>query len=242
MKIVHLNNYPKMKGEFSESNNDYFYSLYDNYDDLSDYEFSIFPIADITITFGVHSNDVVLLAIIFEKEKFTLEDVHKWLNTYKFKLGKRTDKGFILGAKHVIKGYSFSDNVIILYEKGSKKISYRDIEFNEALDFMRFDNFNILEDKPKKPDSLRIILNKEEINYIPRIDFFDLLICNGTVIEADYVDNYMGNIGFFKSGTSKPKAYVLEFETTIYIDVYTDKFGNRYCMVNFRVFTTIDDF
>ncbi|MCB2292656.1 hypothetical protein LGK95_03780 [Clostridium algoriphilum] len=86
---------------------------------------------------------------------------------------------------------------------------------------------------------LVIYLNDEEMDKIPRLEFSidkDYIICNGTLIKADYIDSYNDNsIGFYRNGDSiNPIASLIDICTEVYIELSKREDGVTFCFIDYK--------
>ena len=97
---------------------------------------------------------------------------------------------------------------------------------------------NIKEIDPDNDEpGLKIFIDGEEFNEVPRIDFEqeNLIISNGSFINADYMDDYFGCVAFFQEiDPYLPVAWIQDKNTTVFIELLeNDDFG-LVCIVKFN--------
>ena len=183
-----------------------------------------------------------LVGILFYKENFSLAKIIDWLNLYNIKYAN-TDN-FVVNASEIIKGVLFKGNVIVLYKKGRKNVEIHCDDFIEITDYYEYieDEVDIgrsMSTKIKSTQKLVIHLNGKEINEIPRLEFQVkkyYIICNGILINADYIDVYNGNtIGFFKkTNPTNPIASLIDIHTEVYIEFSEREDGVIICLINYN--------
>ena len=168
---------------------------------------------------------VVLVSMDFYKSKFCLDDAVKWLEKNNVALGSKSTTEVIIDDAHeMITGLKFNGYPIVAYSRGNKRIRVATTDLVEITE--RFICERIKIDTGESKDvqfGLTIIYNDECIDGIPRIDLDmsrDLVICNGAVIVADYIDEYHGCLAFFREEEQIPVSFILDTNTTIYIDSY----------------------
>jgi hypothetical protein len=80
-----------------------------------------------------------------------------------------------------------------------------------------------------------IILNGKRIDTVPRIDFDlskDFILSNGQFIVADYMDDYLGNIGFYRETDPViPISYYLDNDAPVTIQIDEGPDGSKICVV-----------
>lgn len=160
-----------------------------------------------------------------------MQDVINWLADYKIVFNlKKYNETKVNDCERIISGLLFKGNQLILCKKGHKTITYDPAEFVEItekyvalkkeVNTTHAKNID-LESENKK---IQVILNGKKINHLKRINFAlskDLIIVNGSVMVADYIDTYCDTIGFYKSeDDSLPVAFILDNETTVNISIY----------------------
>lgn len=185
----------------------------------------------------------LLAGIAFYKNKFDIKKVIKWLKVYN--ISYINNESFVKSAKEIIEGIHFKGRVVVLYERGNKKVNFDKDSFIEITD-----RYNTIREKINTSNSKRlrkdlanngliVYLNDEKMDEIPKIEFDktkDFIICNGTLIKADYIDAYNEKtIGFYKKEMSKePIAYIVDSDTEVNIQLNYREDGAAVCYVDYR--------
>ena len=184
----------------------------------------------------------LLVGILFYKNIFNIEEVINWLKIYN--ISYVDNQSFIQNASELLKGIRFKDNVLVLYHKGNKKITFNCLDFPEITNIYDFSRAKIDTGKSKSTmkeqiEKLVIHLNDQEMDDVPRLEFDidkDYIICNGTLIKADYIDSYNENtIGFYKNeDPSNPIASLIDVCTEVYIDISEREDGVTFCFIDYK--------
>lgn len=169
----------------------------------------------------------------FSKESFCVQDIAQWMDTYHVKLYTNIDgnRVCVYSAKEIIEGLKLKGNVIVLYTPGNGEhiLDIDDLpEVTEKfIPSLQKRDTSYCKEIDSVERSMRIILNGEQMDHIPRIELDlskDMLICNGNVILADYVDDFSGCIGFYsKEKEWWPIAWIHDTATTVFIDIFEGK-------------------
>lgn len=192
------------------------------------------------------NNKMVLVSIEFYKNKFTIDQMITWLEFYKIYVGQMGEKPYTISdCSKVIAGLKFKGNILVLYQKGHNIIQLPESDYLEITDFFISNLQEINTGKTKGlQKGLIIRVNDEIVSEIPRFDFDmsrDIIISNGNCINADYIDEYSGGIGFYQEGDSAiPVAFLLDNNTTVDIEITQREDGSRICVVTHRYLIEVD--
>lgn len=224
----------------------YEYCLIMDYEDKClDFEIHAVPLSDVQVVLLEIDEKVELASVEFSKSNFNIEQIVTWIQSEEIYFGDRKK------AKHIIDRYSgiqagikFKGNVIALYEKGNKTVTLDTDNFHEITETFNVEFYKIDTTKSKKlQNGLSIILNGDLVNQIPRIDFErpkDMLISNGNLIKADYIDEYCGGIGIYRYDETEPIISFIDANTTVYIDLYKKTNGAQLCVIEYKYIIDIE--
>ena len=182
---------------------------------------------------------MILYAVQFPKERFTLSQIVEWMQEYYIYLETKKELNTSIGdAEEIIQGVLYKGNPLILYKKGKKTLPYNPHNFIEITE--EYTNLQT-EVSPRRSkelnldNQLKVVVNGKEVEGIPRLDFdllTDLIISNGNLMVADYIDEYEGTIGFFSNEDPLiPVSFIIDQETTVYIQIEKQENGSFICFV-----------
>lgn len=179
-----------------------------------------------------------MVSIDFSKNEFDMEQVIYYLDLYGIKLLKDR-KSEVKGAIAIIELKKFKGTPIILYEKGLNKIEVNHDEIIEITETFIKDKIKINTHNSKVRNSInpmsQIIFNDEQIYYIPKIEISsedDVIISNGNIMNANYIGNYCGHVGFYEEKDDQlPISWIYDKHTTVNIDIY-NKDGQKIVMID----------
>jgi len=184
----------------------------------------------------------LLVGIQFFKNTFSIEEVINWLTIYN--INYVDNQSLVQNASELLKGVRFKGNVLVLYKKGNKKINFNYIDFPEITEIYNFSRGKVDTSKSKAARKeplgrLVIHLNDEEMYEVPRLEFSidkDYIICNGTLIKADYIDSYKNNsIGFYRNDDPiNPIASLIDICTEVYIEISEREDGVNFCFIDYK--------
>jgi len=227
----------------------YEYCVVKNYETLFEFENAhAVQLGDVFANFLEVDERLVYVSILFPLARFDIDDTITWLDNYAVYFdGKGAVAGKISGGKEIISGLKFKGCPVIMYQKGRNNLDYNTREFVEVTENYTYyhDVNSLLAIKPITADEpeLEIYLNGERIYEIPRIEFEqeNLIVCNGTFLVADYMDDYFGCIGFFDSrDETLPVAWIQDKNTIVHIELQeNDEFG-QICILKFAYELDID--
>lgn len=169
-----------------------------------------------------------LVSIDFSKDLFnSINEVLLYLELYGIKLLKDGER-YVSGASEVLQAKKFNGSPIIIYKRGSDKIEIDRDNLVEITEIFIKEEKRINTSTSKIRDTIKpiskIVLNGQEIDYMPEISINpanDLIICNGNIMVAKYIGDYMGVMGFYgEEGDSLPISWIYDKETMIYIDIH----------------------
>lgn len=232
-----------------KNENNYEYCVVKNYETLFEFEEAhAVQLENVFANFLEVDNRLVFVSILFPMARFDVDDIISWTGNYAVHFdSKGAVAGKISGAKEIISGLKFRGYPVIMYQKGRSSIDYDSADFVEVTeDYIYYHEVNsFLAIKPITADEpeLEIYLNGEQIYEIPRIEFEqeNLIVCNGTFLVADYMDDYFGCIGFFDlRDETLPVAWIQDKNTIVHIDLQeNDEFG-QVCILKFAYELDID--
>ena len=132
----------------------------------------------------------------------------------------------------------FKGNVIALYLKGDQLETLHVDAIPEITETYNLNYEKIDTTKSKKlQHGLTILLNGDIVHEVPRIDFKrhqDMIISNGNLIKADYIDKFEGGIGFYRYDDMLPVTYIIDHQTTVHIDLYKMEDNTQLCIVEYK--------
>lgn len=210
------------------------------------FEVHAIPLLDIQVVLVEIGEKIELVSIEFSKENFNIEQIISWIQYESIYLGNKEKTNHIIEkCGRILKGIKFKGNVIVVYGKGNKSVVLDIGDYDEITEKYNVEFYKIDTTKSKKlQKGLSIILNGELVNEIPRIDFKrykDMLISNGNVIIADYIDEYCGGIGIYRyDDESTPIVSFIDTNTTMYIDLYEKEDGAQVCIMEHRYILDIE--
>lgn len=189
----------------------------------------------------------ILVSIDFNKDIFEMEEVIYYLELYGFTLLKEGEYQ-IKEAYQVLEAKKFNGTPIVLYERGTDIVSVDLDELMEITEEFVYNKYRINTVASKSRTSIKpkskIVLNDEEIDYIPEIEispYHDLIISNGNIIVANYIGNYFGCIGFYLDKEDDfPVSWIYDKDTTVYIDIHEDK-GKKIIMIDHNYAICLED-
>lgn len=224
---------------------EYEYCLIDNYDLYLEYnDAQSVQLEKVFANFVRVGGRLIFVSILFPIDKFQLDEVISWLDNYDIHWQEKDyDDGILTNASEIIQGLKFMGNTIILYQKGHSLLNYDSSQYKEITEFYVqlkkvTDTNTIKEIDPNNDESgLKIFIDGEEFNEVPRIDFEqeNLIISNGNFVSADYMDDFFGCVAFFReSDPDLPVVWIHDKNTTVYIELLeNDDFG-LICIVKFN--------
>lgn len=231
--------------EFSDR---YEYCIIRNYEERYDeFQCDSIQMEDVFVQLLTIKDKRILVSIDFSKDRFELKEIINWLYMNNVKL-LQDDESSIANASSVIKGLKFKSTPVILYKRGDKNIFIIKDQLPEVTEEFIFNEQQINTFNSREIDNLQsginIVLNGEEINYIPEIKLDltkDLLISNGHIVVASYIGDYGGCIGYFEEeGYDLPVAWIHDY-TKVYINIY-EKDNSKIVSIDFGYSINIDEF
>lgn len=211
-----------------------------------DFEVHAIPLLDVQVVLLEIKEKIELAAIEFYKSNFNIEQIITWIQYEDIYFGNREKVNHtIKRCDRVLEGIKFKGNVIAAYRKGNKSVTLDINDYDEITEIYNVQFNKVDTTKSKKLQSgLSIILNGELVNEIPRLDFEgnkDMLISNGNLIKADYIDEYCGGIGIFRyDNKSVPIVSFVDTNTTVYIDLYEKEDGAQVCIMEHKYIVDIE--
>lgn len=243
----------RFNGKIRGFNGYYEYSIIDNYEtEFDDFKSNSIQIDNVNAIVLEVENTFVLAAIQFEADKFTVQDVINWLVDYKIVFNlKESNENKVDNCEIIITGLLFRGNQLILCKKGNKTLFYKQDEFIEVTEKYIYFNEEVNTNHAKNIDlesnnkKLRIVLNGKSIEHIERLNFDltkDLIIVNGSVMVADYIDEYCDTIGFYNSDDDLlPVSFILYEDTNVNINITTKEDGSKICIVEYGYLINQDE-
>lgn len=197
------------------------------------------PLANIQAILIEVDNRIELAALEFLKSDFSIEQVATWIHTYSLYLGDyKKATHFIEGCNKIINIIKFKGNVIAIYTKRNLVERIMAEEIPEITEKFKVEFQEIDTTKSKTlQHGLTILVNGEIFKVVPRIDFNrqkDMIISNGNVIKADFIDEYKGGVGFYRNDDTNPIAFIIDHQTTVSIDLYEKDDNSQLCIVEHK--------
>lgn len=229
-KIVKISAYRKhslaILKQIREYEDRYEYQFIPEYEnEFHDFQADSIQLGDVFPQLFDLGDRVILVSIDFFKNRFCLDAAIKWLEKNNVALGSKSTAEVIIDDAHeMIAGMKFNGYPLVAYSRGNKRIRITTTELVEITEKFICERFKVDTTESKDVQfGLTIVYNDEISDGIPRIDLDmsrDLVICNGAVVVADYIDEYHGCLAFFREDGKIPVSFVLDTNTTIYIDSY----------------------
>jgi hypothetical protein len=229
--------------------NDYFeYCLIkDYYSEFQDFNANVVKLGNVFAAIIVVAEDIILASIRFPKKQFTVEEIISWLNQYAIFIQKADNSNRVLVKAHrILLGLRIHSHVLILYQKGQESLNFNPDEYYDAADIY----FNY--DEPQNSDTNTsippvenknkqlVFFNGEPLEEIPHLEFDQLedtivCVCNGTLICADYIDDYYGTLGFFRNALpDNPVAFLNRITSPIRINLEEGRDGGTVCVIEYE--------
>lgn len=204
------------------------------------------PVGNIQLVLLERDEEIELVAIEFYRNQFSLEEAVNWIlrHTIYFQDINKTPH-FVQWCDSIIDIIRFKSKVIALYSKGGQTLELEHVDELKDLTEtynLRFDKVDVSKSK-KLQKGLSIVLNEELIKELPRIDFNkhqDIVVSNGNVVKADYIDVYRGGIGLFRNGEVDPIVYLFDNNTTVTIDLYSADENQQVCIIEHKYLFNIE--
>ena len=189
----------------------------------------------------------LLVSVDFFKTDYTLDEAVAWLEKNNIALGRKDSGEVVIKDAHeVVEGLKFLGLPIVVYVRGSKRITVDTRDYAELTEKYICKEFRVDTGEAKKVQTgLTTIYNGEDISGggIPRIELDmsrDMVFCNGTVIAADYIDEYHDCMAFFND--DQPVAIILEKDTTLYIDEYEcEETGAKTIVIKYQYLIEVEN-
>jgi len=125
ISIYKRKKYAEFNRGFREFPNRYEYCLVKEYEaQFEDNEFFSISLEDIFAQMIILEGRVLLVAIEFSKDRFTLKKVISWLDQYNVMILNNSGSNSIEKAEKIIDALKFKGIPIVLYEKGKKTIMF----------------------------------------------------------------------------------------------------------------------
>jgi hypothetical protein len=171
---------------------------------------------------------------------YDTDRIQEFLEYYTFSYDEKDEKGYyVKNTLEIVEGKLFKGKPLVIGRRGRKKLYYDPSDFievtaqyNQYHQIVHTGQAEIVDVDEKKPV---IILNGRRMSTVPRIDFDpakDLILSNGQFIVADYMDDYCGNVGFYReSDPVIPVSYYLDSDAPVYIQIDEGADGSKICVV-----------
>lgn len=224
------------RGMLREYSDKYEFCMVEEYESLYP-QFSLHSIGigDIFLQIVERNGKYKLVSYEFSKEAFNVTDIALWMNTYQAKIYQeiKNNRVRVQGVNEIIDALKFKGNVVVLFEVGTDN---ENLEVEDLLEvtkafvpsiYKRDTSFSKEVENSNKTS--KIIVNNDEVNHIPRIELDpskDLVLCNGNIIVADYIDDYQDFVGFYSYNDHLiPLSWIHDTQTNIFIDIYEREKG-----------------
>ncbi|WP_379969600.1 hypothetical protein [Ectobacillus sp. sgz5001026] len=229
----------KVKDCLREYPDYYEYCVIQEYEnEYSEFQIHAIQLADVFVCLLEMQGKLTFVSIQFPRTEFHLSMVYSWLYDKAIYVSERKSTcGIISNGFQLIQKVLFKGHSIILYEKGNKNLSFDMegcVEVSQVYDSyhqITTTTSDAVEVFPEEPSKVPIFLNGERIVSVPRIDFNmgeDLIVSNGHIMVADYIEDYCGTIGFFQQENPHlPISFPLDEQNPIYIDVIMRDDGSK---------------
>lgn len=207
----------------------------------SNYTTHVFPLESIFVHAVECKKELIHVSIEFPKQLFSLRCIATWLEEYKVCIVSRDEQlDFIANTEEIVAGLNYKGNSVLLCKKGTDAPPYNREDYEEITESWQRVPQMIDTGKSKSVSSMeqqmRTIVNGRAAVGVPHIEA-ELIVSNGTIILADYIDDYYGHVGFYTNDNpSAPVAYLFDYETTVYIDTLSRTDGSKACIVEHRYF------
>jgi hypothetical protein len=184
-------------------------------------------------------NKTLLVSVQFPLY-YDTDRIQEFLEYYTFSYDEKDEKGYyVKNAQEIVEGKLFKGKPLVIGRRGRKKLYYDVSDFievtahyNQYHQIVHTGQAEIVDMDRKKPV---IILNGKRIDTVPRIDFDlskDFILSNGQFIVADYMDDYLGNIGFYRETDPViPISYYLDNDAPVTIQIDEGPDGSKICVV-----------
>ncbi len=228
----------KVKDCLREYPDYYEYCVIQEYENkYSEFQIHAIQLADVFVRLLENQGQLKFVSIQFPKTEFHLSTVYSWLyDKAVYVSEEKSASGVISNGFQLINKVLFKGHSIVLYEKGNKNLSFDMdgcVEVSQVYDSYHLITTasNAVEVFPEEPSKVPLFFNGEKVASVPRIDFNieeDLIISNGHIMVADYIEDYCGNIGFYqKENPHLPISFPLDDQNPIYIHVIMKEDGSK---------------
>lgn len=224
-------------GELREFEERYEFCLIKEYEEkYTDFTLDSIQVGDIFVQILQYKNSSLIVSYEFLKNQYDLHGIVNWLDQYKVGYLPKSEKStsYIQGAESILEAIKFRGNILVLYKKGTNRLAIHTDLLPEITEYYAQGLKKIDTSKSKSitnlDSNLKVILNGQELDYVPRIDVnlsHDLIISNGHIMVAKYIDDYEGCVGFYADDSTLPIAWLHDKNTTVYIDIYEYENGKQ---------------
>jgi len=175
----------------------YEYRLIEDYEQrYSSFEIQSIQLEEVLVNLLATKDETVLVSLLFLKPA-EREAIRDWLSLYTVSYDQHDGEGyFIEGADELLDVMLYKGKPIAVATRGEDRLYY---DIAGAVEVRRPANFP----KQKKP---LLYLNGEARYTVPRIGFDPLrdeVHVNGLFLFIDYMDNFGGQVGFFRKTDPK---------------------------------------
>ncbi len=235
----------KLVEEHCREYDDYYeYCLVDNYEEKYDkFHVHSVQIADVFAAILEEHDHLRLVAVQFFKSHFTLSTIGNWLSEKDVYFSDSSIVELITeipNATAIVAGLLFKGCPLVVYAKGHQILTFSVTDFIEVNDvFQSYDyivNSADAKDVTFEPPCEAIIFfNGERVNSVPFIEFnrrTDIVVSNGQLVVADFIEDWCGNIGIFQNeNVAIPVSFLLDNKTPVYMNMRTKPDGSKLCVI-----------
>jgi len=236
----------RLSEKIRESNDYYEYMILPNYEELDAIQ-EIHGVALDQINVVVVENIVGfnLVSIEFPKRLFTLEQTTDWLLRKNIYFSDETKRNHpISGVEKITDAVLFFGHVIAEYTKGQDVLNIDTSELSEITELYTKQNKKVNTKHLKKlANRFTVNIDGKEVIEFSSLQFDrkrDMIISNGMIIYADYIDLYKNGLGFFVYTQDKPIAQIVDEQTQVDIRTYLDANANQICVIEYSYNLNID--
>ncbi|WDL98453.1 hypothetical protein [Alicyclobacillus sp. ALC3] len=232
----------KMQSHCREFEDYYDYCFVDDYEEKYDrFQVHSVQVGDVFVGILEEKGRFVLVSVQFFKERFSVTRIGNWIDKMGIHLEEHVCMSVdVSNASKIVAGLRFKGRPLVVYEKGQQTLRYDLSDSVEVSDIYKSYNSivnpasrNEVEVDP--PCKATIFYDGERVYSVPRIEFDlsrDVIISNGQVIVADYIEDYCGTIGFWQEDNAAlPVTFFYDDETPIYINIRTRQGGSKVCVI-----------
>lgn len=225
----------------------YEYCIVESYEECyEDFEVHMVPLKDIGIVLLQVGEEIKFVAIQFTKKEFNIDKIYTWMQLFEVYFNESTKQlSKVKDCGQILEGIRFKEHLLLIHSKGNQVVTVDSNEYEEITNKwdVIFEPVDTGESKPIVK-GLCIKLNGEILEEVPYIEINqpnDILISNGNLIVADYIDEYCGGIGIYRNDDPCiPVAFFLDNNTTIEIEIYTKEDKSKICVIEHRYIIDVE--